>query len=184
MRKLGEYQGKVLVPEGSEVKILGKTVELSNKRAKISRKFESPLVNITYDPKDKKITLKAKTTTKKHKCILNTYEAHLNNMVKGLSEDFVYELKVCSTHFPVTASVVKDEFIVKNYLGEKIPRKFKLPLGVKVEVAGEIIKVSSPNLETAGMVAGRIEQLTRICDRDRRVFGDGIWMTLKKNKKL
>ena len=79
----------------------------------------------------------------------------------------------------MTVTVKGSEFEVKNFLGEAHPRKMLIKQGVKVQIAGDKITVESPNVELAGQVASDLEQLTRIADRDRRVFQDGIYIIKK-----
>ena len=68
---------------------------------------------------------------------------------------------------------------IKNFLGEKVLRKIKLVKGVDVKIEGEIINVSCVDKEKAGKVASLIEGCTRITNRDRRVFQDGIYIISK-----
>ena len=78
----------------------------------------------------------------------------------------------------------KNEIIVKNFLGEKIPRRALVLPNVKVKVEKDIITVESHDKEKAGQTASNIESSTRITDKDRRVFMDGIWMIEKAGKEL
>ena len=113
----------------------------------------------------------------------NTYAAHLINMIKGVNEPFEYTLKVCSGHFPMTVNLEGDQLIVKNFLGEKVPRKAKIWPNVTVDIKGNDISVKSINLEAAGQTAANMESSTRITNRDRRVFQDGIYITKKPKHK-
>ena len=79
----------------------------------------------------------------------------------------------------MTVSIDKDHLLIKNFLGEKIPRKAKIIKNVKVTVNGDIINVSSVDKELAGKMSSIIEQSTRITNKDRRRFMDGIWMIEK-----
>jgi large subunit ribosomal protein L6 len=84
----------------------------------------------------------------------------------------------------MTVSVNKNQLIVKNLLGEKIPRVLDLKEGVTVKVEGENIIVESTDKEKAGQCAASIEQLTRRTGYDTRVFQDGCWITIKDKKEI
>src|SRR3989344_5370974 len=111
---------------------------------------------------------------KPQKTIMNTLVAHAKNMLRGVQEGHLYKLKICSGHFPMNVVVSGNEFVIKNFLGEKFPRKITLKPGVAVKVAGTEVTVEAPDKELAGLTAAAIEQLTKIANRDRRVFQDGI----------
>jgi len=80
---------------------------------------------------------------------------------------------------------IKDkEAIIKNFLGEKIPRKTKILEGAEVEMDKDIIKVRSVNKERAGHDAANFETATKIRKKDKRVFQDGIFIINKAGKEI
>jgi len=105
-------------------------------------------------------------------------------LIKGLSEPFVYKLKICGSHFPITVKVEGKNIIISNYLGEKVPRKCRIVGDAEVKVDGNIITVTSNNKEYAGMTAGIIEKTVQIKLHDRRIFQDGIYITEKAGNKV
>lgn len=113
--------------------------------------------------------------------MFGTIIAHVNNMIKGLNENFQYKLQVAAVHFPVTLSHDKttNELVVKNFLGEKKDRRIKLIEGVNIKLNKDIIELDSPDIEKAGQAAANIENGTKVRKRDRRIFQDGIFITEK-----
>jgi large subunit ribosomal protein L6 len=105
-------------------------------------------------------------------------------MIKGLKEPWVYKLEVCFSHFPISVAIANKQLIIKNFFGERNPRYVKLLDGVDVEIRGNIIEVRSHDKELAGRQAALIEQATRITDKDRRIFQDGIWIIEKAGKPI
>lgn len=68
---------------------------------------------------------------------------------------------------------------IKNFLGEKVPRKARLSKDIKVQIQGDIIVVTGLDKEKVGQGAATIEQTTRITNKDRRIFQDGCFIILK-----
>ncbi len=126
-------------------------------KGEISRDFPSPRVAIVID--GSRITLTALKGTKREKTVVGTFRAHILNMIKGVQDPYVYTLKICSGHFPMNVAVVGKEFVIKNFLGEAVPRKAGIVAGADVKVSGNDITVSSPDRELAGLMASRIENL-------------------------
>lgn len=178
MRK--EIKEIVIVPEGIEVEIKDRAVSIKKEGKEVTKRYQG------FDVKkeDNKIVLYNTKATKKEKKLLKSFTAHLRNIIKGLQEKFVYQLKICFVHFPVTVEIKGNEILVKNFLGEKVPRKVKIIPDVDLKLEKDIITVTSWDKEKAGQTAASIETLTRIKNKDRRVFQDGIFIIKKaKGKK-
>jgi large subunit ribosomal protein L6 len=180
--KIENLAQEVEIPEGIQLSVEGKSILVKGPLGEARKAFSYPKVKIESD--GKKVLLSAKNATKREKRMMLTYAAHIRNLFKGVSEGFVYRLKVCHSHFPVSVSVQKGEISVKNLFGENIPRKLALPSDVEVKLNGDIIDVKGIDIEKVGNCATRLEQLTRISNRDRRVFQDGIYIIEKNGKQL
>jgi large subunit ribosomal protein L6 len=172
----------IFIPEGVEATIEEKKLSLKGPSGTVEKLFANPLIMLTK--KDNTISLSAPSTVRNYKKMLFTYRAHINNMVKGTQEKFVYTLKICSGHFPMTVKVEEDKIIITNFLGEKIPRISKILPNVEVKVDKDIITVTSPDREAAGQTAANLEKATHITNRDRRVFQDGCYIIEKPGKKF
>ena len=82
----------------------------------------------------------------------------------------------------MNVSVKNNEFIIKNFIGEKYPRVLKLDPAVKVKVDGEVVVVEASDIEVAGQTAGSIEKLSTRTGFDRRIFQQGIFIIEKPKK--
>lgn len=172
----------VEVPAEISVGLKDSTVSMKSGGKEIVRVFpSSPRVEMKQE--GNKIILKSDKATKRELKLVNSLIAHLYNMISGLKEEFVYKLEVCNVHFPMVVKVDGDLVKIKNFLGEKIDRKAKILPNVKVTIKGVNIEVSSPDVEAAGQTAARIEIATKIRNRDRRVFQDGIFITEKPGRR-
>ena len=179
--KLAELKLDVEIPDGVSTEITPEgRITAKGKKGEVSKEFRA--IGIQISKEGKSIVFSAKKATKKEKRMLGTFHAHLKNMVHGVVEGHKYAMKICSGHFPMTVIVKGNELSVKNFLGEKVPRTMDILENVTVKVDGAIVTVESPDIERAGTVAGRIELLTFISRRDRRIFQDGIFITHKSGE--
>ena len=172
----------VKVPEGINIDVTRTEIKIKGPKAELTRQYPYQYVNI--QKKDSDITIAPSKNTAKLKAVVGSFAAHINNMIRGVQEPFIYKLKICSSHFPMTVKIQGNEVQVVNFLGEKKPRKANISPEVKVKVEGDIITVEGNDIELAGQTAAKIEQLTRITKRDRRIFQDGVYIIEKAGKSL
>jgi large subunit ribosomal protein L6 len=178
-----DLRKEIELPEGVTVNLeTNSLVKLKGPKGEIERSFHHPKIKILVEGKT--IVLTSLQATKREKTIIGSYESHIKNMVQGVQEGFVYKLKICSGHFPMNVNVSGDSIIIKNFLGESVPRKAKLIPTVEVKVNGEEIVVSGLDKELTGQMAARIERMCRITNRDLRIFQDGCYITHKAGKIL
>ena len=171
------------IPEGVEVEIIDKgNMTVKGPKGTNTRTFKDALVKFKVE--DRKVILDVPKATKREKSRIITYTKHIHNMINGTTEGFTYKLKVCSGHFPMAATVSNNQFTIKNFIGEKCPRTIPIKEGADVKVDGDTITVESVNKEICGQVAADIESLTRIRDKDRRIFQDGIYIIEKNGKAI
>ncbi len=175
------YQ-KIEIPENVNVEIEDSVVSVKGPDGETSRKFN--LFNLDFKKEENKIIIGLKKASKKEKKIINTLTSHIKNMIKGVGKKFEYRLKICFNHFPISVEIKGKEAIIKNFLGEKIPRKVKIPEGAEVTLDKDIIIIKSTNKEIAGQAAANFETATKIRNRDRRIFQDGIWLIYSAGKDI
>lgn len=173
---------KIDVPSGIEVEIIGSKIKIKGKEGEITKELNLGKVNI--EKKNNQIILSNDNSTKKEKKIMNTSTAHIKNMLKGVQKKYEYKLKICSSHFPMTVKIEGNKVIIKNFLGEKKNREVLLPKGVEVKLDKEFITIISQNKELAGQAAANFETITKIRNRDKRIFQDGIYITDKSGREI
>jgi large subunit ribosomal protein L6 len=180
--KLKLIKDSIVIPDGAQVKIENSCVEAKGKYGTVKRKLINKKIKIEI--KGKEVIVFVENATKREKTEIYTLSAHIRNMVRGSMEGHKYSLKACSSHFPMNIAVSGNELVVKNFIGEKVPRKLKLPADVKVKVEGEIVRVEGANKEITSQCAASIERLTKRPGFDKRVFQDGIYIFEKDGKKI
>ena len=173
---------KIDIPEGIVASVENNMVTVKNGNNKIERKFAFP--NVSISKQNNNISISASKGTKREKRMINTFKAHIKNMINGVKSGYVYKVAACSSHFPMNISIEKGEMVIKNFLGEKVPRKTKVTNGVDVKIEGNIITLQGPNKEDVSGMASKIERLTNVKGRDRRVFQDGCYITEKAGKQV
>ena len=173
------YDTSLDIPAGVEAKIEGQLVKIKGPKGQVEKKLHHPTVAILVEGKHILIKSRLSKPNKNNKMQINTFRAHLQNIINGVQKPYKATLKVCSGHFPITVIVEANNLVVKNFLGEKSPRKAAIIPGIKVTAQGDQIIVEGADIDGVSQTAARIEQSTRITNRDRRIFQDGCYITSK-----
>ncbi len=187
-----DLREEIEIPEGINANIDGdriilKKVEAGSEKSEGDHELERRLDRrVETKIEGNKVILESKNTTKNDRKMFGTMKAHINNMVKGLTEKFKYKLQIANVHFPMNVShdKAKNVLVVKNFLGEKQDREIKLIEGVDVKVDKETIELESVNIEKAGQCAANIEKSAKVKNKDRRIFQDGIFIIEKPRRKF
>jgi len=171
---------RLQIPEevSAEVNHLDLTVDGPN--GSVTRRLWYPDVTVSVDGDE--IVIATESEDAKTNSTVGTFESHIENMFHGVTEGWEYEMEVFYSHFPMQVNVQGDEVVIENFLGEKAPRRTTIHGETQVDVSGEEITLSGPDIEAVGQTAADIEQLTRVTDKDIRVFQDGAYITNKPNR--
>jgi large subunit ribosomal protein L6 len=180
--KIKNYTEKIEIPTGVTLKLTGSTISLKGPLGEVTKVFKMPAID--FSSEGNSVVLKIEKFGVYQREQLNTIKAHVKNMIHGCQNGNNYLLKICSSHFPITAAVSGNKFVVKNLYGEKVARELIIKSGAKVVVKAEIIEVTGPDKDIVSQVAADIEMLTRIVDRDRRIFQDGIYIISKNGVRI
>jgi len=173
----GRIEERIKVPDGTQAKLEGGDLVVSGKGHSLRRRLAHPRLTMTVEGGEVRIA--SEYPTKREKALVGTFAAHVRNLFLGVTEGFTYEMKIVYSHFPMKASVKGKEFVIENFLGEKFPRKARILSGTKVDVSGDAVILTGPDIEAVSQTAANIEQATRIRGFDPRIFQDGIYITKK-----
>jgi large subunit ribosomal protein L6 len=178
--RIAELKETVEILEGVSVVVSTGKVIVKGQHGEATRTWRNPKVDIKVEGNE--VVLSSKNASKNQKRDLETTKAHIQNLVNGVKNGNEYKMKVCSSHFPVQVSMDGQTLVVKNFFGEKIPRRTELPKDAQVKIQADKISVTGPDIEKVGQVVSMIEQTCRITNKDRRRFQDGIYLTEKNGK--
>ncbi|MBI5229152.1 50S ribosomal protein L6 [Candidatus Micrarchaeota archaeon] len=165
----------MFIPDGISVELTGESIRVKGPLGTLEKRFNSRLLKVEQKgnevivSSDKKLTREVLSSVK-------TTEAHIRNMFEGVQKGYEKKLVCIFAHFPVSLEVKGSELLIKNFLGERVPRKAKIMDGVKVEAKGSELIVSGPGKEDVGQTARNIINATKVKGRDQRIFQDGIYL--------
>ena len=165
---------KVKIPESVTVRIEGNLVKVTGPKGMLMREMYYPKVSLSVA--EREFTITTESGRKKILAICGTYAAHLQNMVRGVTEGYQYKMKVVYSHFPIQLKLAGDRVEVGNFLGEKRARFARIEKDVKVALGADEVTVTGIDKESVGKTAANIEHATRIRERDPRVFQDGVYI--------
>ncbi len=155
------------LPEGVTAQVDGNKVTVKGPQGEIQKEFSR---KATIKLEQNKLDVAA------GKALKGTVESILKSMVAGVTTGYARKLKVLYAHFPVSIEVKGKEIIIKNFLGEKQPRKTSLIGDTKLEIKGQNVTVSGPDKEAVGQTIANLKSSMRIRDKDGRIFQDGIYI--------
>lgn len=156
------------MPEGAKIEVTGTKVKVSGAKGSLERDF--------YHPEIKLALKNGEFEVEGDKAMVNTVLAHVKNMANGVVGGYSAKLKMLYSHFPISVEVKGKDIMIKNFLGEKQPRKAKVMGQTKVDVKGQEMSIAGISKEDVGQTIANIKSATRIRNRDSRVFQDGFYV--------
>ena len=155
------------IPEGTKISAQGNIVTVSGAKGTLVRDFAHP---------DVKIAVKGDEVEVKGPLVMvNTVEAHIKNMAVGVTNGYHKKIKILFSHFPIAVEIKGREMLIKNFLGEKQPRRLRIMGDVKVEAKGQEVTITGISKDDVGQTFANIKSATKIRNRDSRVFQDGFY---------
>ena len=171
MSKIGKLP--VSIPDGVAVNVADNAVKVSGPKGELSFSFR-PEIKVEID--NNEIKVMRKNDSKFVKALHGLTRSLIANMMKGVTEGYVYELRIVFKHFPINVSAKGDEIQIKNFLGEKSVRTAQIIGKTDVKIDKESVIVKGINKEEVGQTAANIELACKLRNRDRRIFQDGIFI--------
>ncbi|AZQ15558.1 50S ribosomal protein L6 [Halorubrum saccharovorum] len=151
------------------------TVEGPN--GSVTRRLWYPDVEVTVE--DGVVAIASENEDAKTNATVGTFESHVANMIHGVTDGWEYTMEVYYAHFPMQVTVEGDEVVIENFLGERAQRRTPIRGDTDVQIDGETVTLTGSDKEAVGQTAADIEQLTKVTDKDTRVFQDGVYIVEK-----
>jgi len=175
-----KLQEEIEIPAGISCETVGRLIKCTKDGTTLMREIENSEIEAKVS--GNKIVLTCSKGNRTHNMVMQSLVAHIRNLFIGLQEKFTYILEACNVHFPMTLKVEGTQLSINNFLGEKTPRYASIMPGSNVEIKGQKITVVSYDISLAGQTAANIEKATKVRNRDRRVFQDGIYIVTKPGR--
>ena len=169
------YSKEIILPDIISIEVDENKVKVSGSKGELKREFKLAY-NVKIQKKDNNITVVSESSHRKVKALVGTIAAHIRNMIKGVTEGYIYHMKIVYSHFPMNVKVDGDKVVTQNFLGERTPRTAKIVGGTQVKIEGQDVIVTGTDIEDVGLTASSIELSCRIVGYDKRRFSDGIYI--------
>lgn len=157
----------IAIPEGVNVTVENRKVSVKGPKGEVAREFSQ---HADISVKDGSIAVESKD-----RAYLGTVESLLKSMVKGVTDGYERKLKIIYAHFPITVEAKGKDITIKNFQGEKMPRKTTIIGDTKIAVKGNIVTISGPDKEAVGQTMANMKMKTKIKNKDGRIFQDGLY---------
>lgn len=172
--RLPEISRTIQIPDGIELTIEDRKVTVKGSKATLTRDFSYAPIMLETDGKTVRVW--AEWPRKKEAALVGTINSHIKNMITGATKGFTYKMKIVFSHFPITAKVQGKAVLIENFTGERRARSAKILGDVKVKIEAEDIIVQGAKLEDVSQTAANIEMVTKVTNKDPRVFLDGVYI--------
>ena len=161
------------VPQKVKVSLNKHMLLVEGPLGKVYKNFKKIPVEMTVQ--DNKVTIKAINSRKKYYAIANTALSLVRNLCDGVINGYTIKMKIVYAHFPITVKTKDKLVLVENFQGERAPRTAKIHGATKVASKGDEVVVTGPVLNDVTQTAAEIQAMTKVKNKDHRVFLDGIY---------
>merc|ERR1712142_392332 len=172
----------VKAPNNVSISVKSRKVTVTGPRGTLVRSFRHLPVDMSMVGKKQ---LKVEKWFGKHKelAAVRTVCSHVENMIKGVTQGFMYKMRAVYAHFPINIVITNSNKSVeiRNFLGERFTRHVDMLKGVTFRSSGskDEFVVEGNDIELVSRSAALIHQSTAVKKKDIRKFLDGIYVSEK-----
>jgi len=175
---------EIQIPDEVKVTIKDKIVTMEGTKGTLTKSFQN--VEIEFKKTKKKLDITAYYINKRKKASTLAVVGHLENMIKGVTEGYVYKSKIIFSHFPITVEPDNKKRIVtiKNLYGGRKP--IVVPIvgpETNVKIDRDDVIIEGIDKEAVGQTTANMQEACRLRGKrkkDPETFMDGVWRWDKK----
>jgi large subunit ribosomal protein L6 len=168
----------VEIPGDVAASMDGRVVVLKGKLGTVRKDLDK--VNVYVKVEGNRIVITPFTKKKKDRISGNTAASLLRSIIFGVTNGYLYRMKIVFAHFPISIKIKGGTINVENFVGERSARIAKIVGDCNVTTEGDDIIIKGVSLEDVGQTAANVEQATKIKRKDQRIFLDGVYVYEKK----
>jgi large subunit ribosomal protein L9e len=172
------------VPEAVKVSVKSRRVTVTGPLGTLKRTFVHATLQLRLlVSKNGKRRVRAELWSGKRQevAVVRSVVSEIENLIKGVTQGFKFELKFVYAHFPINCNITGDkkQIEIRNYIGSRNSLVVRMLHGVEVARAEEkdTIEVQGIDLEKVSQSAASIQQACQVKGKDIRKFLDGVYVS-------
>ncbi|KAG8956788.1 hypothetical protein FRC04_000266 [Tulasnella sp. 424] len=184
MKNISETED-IKIPSNVKIAIKGRIVEVEGPRGKLQRDLHHVNVDLKLlkTKKGDLVHIVVWHGNRKQVACLRTIKSCILNLIKGVTQGFLYKMRLVYAHFPINCIITDGHSVeIRNFLGEKIVRRVNMLDGVKISESSaqkdELI-LQGNDINNVSQSAASIKNSCLVRHKDIRKFLDGIYVSEK-----
>ncbi|HIH88249.1 TPA: 50S ribosomal protein L6 [Candidatus Bathyarchaeota archaeon] len=171
-------ENSIEIPENIQLALEGRKITVQGPKGKIVKDFTHTKLNMVKEGNTLKLSIENPRRTEA--ALVGTISAHVKNMIKGVSQGWVYKMKIVFVHFPTAVKVVGKQVHIENFVGERKARIADILGDTKVTIKQEDVILEGIDIDDVSQTAANIQTRARVHKKDLRKFLDGIYVYSKE----
>ncbi len=167
------------LPEDVTITVKDHIVTVEGAKGKLIRDFSD--FNVELKKTKTKINVKAYFINKKKKAKALAVVGYIQNMIKGVTEGYVYKSKIVFSHFPITVEPDNKNrtVAIKNLYGGR--KQINVPIvgeETTVKVDKDDVIIEGIDKQAVGQTTANMQEACRLRGKRRKdpeTFLDGVW---------
>jgi len=185
--RLVKNEMELAIPKGVTVVMSGRKIEVTGPRGSLKRDFNHiAKIDLHHDKENNKILATMYFPTSKITSALRTTCSHIKNLFEGVLYGFEYKMRAVYAHFPININIDEkkgDMVEIRNFLGEKRPRKCPMLPGVRAERSNDVkdqIVLTGNDIDNVSKSCALIHDACLVKNKDIRKFLDGMYVSERR----